>query len=836
MALIFIVALGLIASSLLLKNKKARQFLYLIAAIVLIGVFFLRLLYERAAYDNVFALQFVRFRPPDVWWERYRVHSNIEHIYQFLPQPLVLISMLLLWFNIASFIAISLSAFFNIKFISRLITFVFTPIALLSAIFFFSSGIMISGENAFYEFHPRMLAFALELGLILGLCVIHSVYYFRKARESGDNITIKKATAKREWIMIACALPVMLLLTMPNNTLHVLFGFGSTQTSVDLVFTHRLLLYFALIVPFVLYFGIKKLEKVVVGQKYLAVAGGDISTGDELKRSVEGEAVSDAQLPATHPQSSSTEYITSFRGSHRQDHDFIRYCLIFISFAVMIVYAENVPFSSWANIRSWPLHLCNTAMFIVPICLIFKLKKVFYFTFFINVLGALLAMLMPDYGQIYNLSARFFSYWQNHYFAFFLPLLCVALGAFARPNLKHFGWSMIFFTIYFIAILFINAYFTTPYHRQDFFFLNSTFIVGFFPDSWAVLMDITVSFYIGDVYMNFYIVFQAIFFVVFFAAAGAMWLLYEYYFAAWYRLRELFVRKQCINMDIMALMTQYNLDDLSDPINPQGGDMLKLINFSKKYGSNKNFAVENANLEVKAGEIFGFLGPNGAGKSTIIKSLVGLQPITSGQMQVCGYDVEKQSIETKKRIGYVPDHYALYEKLTGREYVNYVADLYGIEKDKRDELLDHYLSIFQMAHAFDNQMRTYSHGMKQKIAIMAALIHSPKVWILDEPLTGLDPNSIYQVKQIMKEHAEAGNIVMFSSHIMDVAEKICDKIAIIRKGKILVENKNVSDLETIGVSLEHYYMYTIKHGIPPTSSADIAREGNLLALELNTSQ
>jgi len=783
--LIFIIAGGLVTAYLLVKNKRVRSILYLTATICMVTIFFLRFLWARSAYHGVYALHFG-------WLDasNYLILGD-----QFLSQGLVLISMLLLWLNLAGLVAIALSAFFNVPFVSRMISFIFAPVAFVSAIFFFSSARLIGGAYAFDGFNIRMLFFSLELGLILGLGAIHSVYYF--AKNKGFR-SLDKKEAKREWLAIACVLPVMLLLTMPNNMLHILFGPGSETNALDLTFSHRMLLYFSIIVPFGLYFGIKKLNNVFA-------------------------------LTAANTQSSQHEYVTSFRGSERPYNDFIRYCLVVIALSAMIVYSEIFYFGRLGQgVSSWPLHLCNTAMFILPVCLIFKLKKVFYFTFFINVLGAFLANLMPNYAGANSLSYGFFSYWQNHYFAFFLPLLCVALGIFDRPRLKHFGYSMIFFSIYFVSILFINAY-----SGADFFFLNSNFIIDFFPDSWIRIMYVTVSFYIGQVYMHFYILFQAIFFAVFLVAAAAMWLIYEYYFSAWYRLKELFNRKKRINMDTMALMSQYNLENITDPINPQGADMLKLIDFSKKYGSNKHFAVENANFEVQAGEIFGFLGPNGAGKSTIIKSLVGLQPISSGQMQVCGFDVEKQSIETKKRIGYVPDHYALYEKLTGREYVNYVADLYGIEKEKRDELLEHFLQIFQLKHAFDSQMRTYSHGMKQKIAIMAALVHSPKVWILDEPLTGLDPNSIFQVKMIMREHAKNGNIVMFSSHIMDVVENICDKIAIIRKGKILVENKPISEIVQSGISLENYYMYTIKHGVPPNSNEEVIKEGTSLALELN---
>ena len=235
---------------------------------------------------------------------------------------------------------------------------------------------------------------------------------------------------------------------------------------------------------------------------------------------------------------------------------------------------------------------------------------------------------------------------------------------------------------------------------------------------------------------------------------------------------------------------------------------LVLRNFSKRYGSNKHYSVNNASFEVKGGEIFGFLGPNGAGKSTIIKSMVGIQTITSGSIEICGYDVEKQPVEAKLNTAFVPDHYALYENLTGREYINYIADLYNVPKAERDERINEYVSRFRLESAIDNPMKTYSHGMKQKITIMSALVHNPKIWILDEPLTGLDPESIFQVKECMKEHASRGNIVFFSSHIIDVVENICDKIAIIRKGQILT-CKTVAEIKESGIPLEQFYMNMI---------------------------
>ena len=237
---------------------------------------------------------------------------------------------------------------------------------------------------------------------------------------------------------------------------------------------------------------------------------------------------------------------------------------------------------------------------------------------------------------------------------------------------------------------------------------------------------------------------------------------------------------------------------------------LKFINFSKRYGNSAKLSADHVNLEVNGGEIFGFLGPNGAGKSTCIKTTIGIQPVTEGEIEVCGYNVSNQSVLAKKVIGYVPDHYALYEKLTGREYINYIADLYGVNKDDRDKRISKYVDLFELNQAFDNRMQTYSHGMKQKMTIMAALIHNPKVWILDEPLTGLDPQSIYQVKEVMKEHAKAGNIVFFSSHIINVVEKLCTRIAIIKKGQIVYVDTMENVEKNHPEGLEEFYMNTIR--------------------------
>lgn len=301
-----------------------------------------------------------------------------------------------------------------------------------------------------------------------------------------------------------------------------------------------------------------------------------------------------------------------------------------------------------------------------------------------------------------------------------------------------------------------------------------------------------------------------------------MWFIYELGYSAVQGWQDIAARNRKIKVDRLALEIKLGGRNIEEPINMENENKLVLKNFTKRYGKSDVYAVKDACLEVNGGEIFGFLGPNGAGKSTIIKSIVGIQTITDGTIEVCGYDVKTQSVQAKRQIGFVPDHYALYEKLTAREYINYIADLYDVSKEERDERLNRFIELFEFQTAIDNPIRTYSHGMKQKVTIMSALIHNPKVWILDEPLTGLDPNSIFQVKECMKQHAAAGNIVFFSSHIIDVVERICDKIAIIRKGQIQCV-RDVADLEQTEESLEAFYMSVINgHEVEPIAvEADV---------------
>ena len=491
----------------------------------------------------------------------------------------------------------------------------------------------------------------------------------------------------------------------------------------------------------------------------------------------------------------------------RYDEEHKRYALLYVSLATMVGFSYRYEFSIFTTLTDWPLHLCNTAMYIIPICLIFKLDKVFYFTLFINVLGALFAMAMPNVSEEAGwLSAESVRFWINHYCAFFMPVVIISLKLYVRPKMRQFIYSLIGFFGYFALVLFLNAWLTNYDSGIDFFFINSDFIADKL-GKWAEdLRNITwVSNPKEGITLVFYPVYQVLFFLVYVVLSFAMWFLYELGFQAADVYVDIYHRNRKIKADRLALEVSLAGRNISEPLNMETTNKLILRNFSKKYATSDVYAVRDANLEIEGGQIFGFLGPNGAGKSTIIKSIVGIQSITSGAIEVCGYDVDKQPVGAKLQIGFVPDHYALYENLTGREYVNYIADLYNVSKEDRTARIDEYVDRFNLHGSFENPIKTYSHGMKQKITIMSALVHNPKLWILDEPLTGLDPESIFQVKEAMKKHAADGNIVFFSSHIIDVVERICDRIAIIKKGNILCQ-KSVKELEAEGIQLEKFYM------------------------------
>ncbi len=588
-------------------------------------------------------------------------------------------------------------------------------------------------------------------GLETGIGMGLSLFYFVSSFKEKIEINYK------DILKMIGAFFLLSLATLPNYFVQYMFGFQVNTASwiiKDLNSYHRFFIYLNFIIPFVIYFFLQGKEE-----------------------------------------------------------NYRRFNLLFICLGTLIGFVVRYYYETLLEPWAWPFHLCNTAMFILPLVLMFRMKRLFYFTYFINVIGALIAMLMPNYDSTTNImSMRMLGFWYNHYIAFFMPMLFVALGMFERPKLKQFIYSLISFLFYFVVVLVLNVVFTELGHEVDYFFLNSDFVVdklGMWAEEiFLVEVEVVVK---GHTYV-FRPLYQGLFFLVYVALGLGVWFVYEEGYRVFDDNILLYRRLGKLKKEQKEFKKSLQSRKMVEPMDKDAGIKYELRNFSKQYASSKRFAVKEANFEVYGGEIFGFLGPNGAGKSTIIKSTVGIQSITSGNILICGYDVASQPVHAKSLIGFVPDHYALYEKLSGREYVNYIADIYNVSKEDRDARIEKYTKLFELETSIDNMIKTYSHGMKQKITIMAALVHDPKVWILDEPLTGLDPNSIYQVKECMKEHASRGNIVFFSSHIIDVVEKLCKRVAIIKQGEIQCV-KTVEEIEKSGYTLEQFYLKTIGNEI-----------------------
>lgn len=216
--------------------------------------------------------------------------------------------------------------------------------------------------------------------------------------------------------------------------------------------------------------------------------------------------------------------------------------------------------------------------------------------------------------------------------------------------------------------------------------------------------------------------------------------------------------------------------------------MIELIDVSKSYNKETK-VVSDLNIIIPDGEIVGFLGPNGAGKTTTIKMITGILNPDSGSIKINGIDIKKNPLNAKKQFGFVPDNADVFLRLKGIEYLNFMADIYDVSTETRKERIIELSDRFAMKDELSNQIYSYSHGMRQKIIIIGALLHNPHVWILDEPMTGLDPKSSFELKAMMKEHVQSNKTVFFSTHVLEVAEKLCDKVAIINKGKILFYGK-----------------------------------------------
>lgn len=231
--------------------------------------------------------------------------------------------------------------------------------------------------------------------------------------------------------------------------------------------------------------------------------------------------------------------------------------------------------------------------------------------------------------------------------------------------------------------------------------------------------------------------------------------------------------------------------------------VLEIKNYSKSYGAGK-LAADHVTLNVKSGDIYGFIGHNGAGKSTTIRAVVGVLDFTEGEIYIDGHSVKNEPIDCKKVTAYIPDNPDLYENLTGIQYLNFIADVFDIGAAEREESIKKYADAFEITSSLGDLISSYSHGMKQKVAIISALIHNPKLIVFDEPFVGLDPKAAFTLKEIMRKMCEQGAAVFFSTHVLDVAEKLCNKVAIIKQGKIIFSG--TMDEFTEGHSLEEAFL------------------------------
>ena len=236
--------------------------------------------------------------------------------------------------------------------------------------------------------------------------------------------------------------------------------------------------------------------------------------------------------------------------------------------------------------------------------------------------------------------------------------------------------------------------------------------------------------------------------------------------------------------------------------------MLEIKNFTKIYGKDKK-ACDNVSLTIEAGDIFGFIGHNGAGKSTTIKAVVGVLDFTDGEIYIDGHSVKTESLACKALTAYIPDNPDLYEYLTGIQYLNFVADVFKVPQKEREERIQKYADLFEITASLGDMISSYSHGMKQKVAIISALIHKPKLMVLDEPFVGLDPKAALTLKNIMRELCAQGSAIFFSTHVLEVAQKLCNKIAIIKQGKIVASG--LTEELTKDKSLEDVFMEVVEH-------------------------
>ena len=485
--------------------------------------------------------------------------------------------------------------------------------------------------------------------------------------------------------------------------------------------------------------------------------------------------------------------------------------IILISF---INYLTSTSFKNIISYKNAPILISSLSAILYLYLFIKKRVRLFNFLYFSSF--TLFAILIFPTISGDNLNTVI----SNSYKAFFIlsiTFLFVFYDIYKIPKGKAVFRAFIAFSIYYLIIVLINSVFLNFDSSVDYLFLN-----GYILENKLFFLKNTKRFYHDFVY--YFINYQSFDYTKFILKFNHLFLILVYISIIFLNLLShlivSFLNKIVLNYyfikDKIKTLKKDKVilyENISDKIREDikmATPSIEIKNFSKKYIKNDFYSVKNLNYTATSGKVIGIVGHNGAGKSTLIKSLVGIQNVSAGTIKVCGFNIYKNPTEAKYVLGYVSDNHALYEELTGREYITFVAKLYNVNKEVLDERMKDLTEFFNIASHIDREIRTYSHGMKQKISIISSLIHNPKVWVLDEPLTGLDPTSSYQLKQKIKEHAKNGNIVIFSSHIIEVVENLCDEIVIIKKGEMVL-NSTMKDLKAKNINLEKMYIDIIEN-------------------------
>ena len=491
--------------------------------------------------------------------------------------------------------------------------------------------------------------------------------------------------------------------------------------------------------------------------------------------------------------------------------------LHFFTISLFVVFIDYYTILDFYNLSKWPIHLCHTAVYLILIAIWFKQKKLFYFTYFVNVIGTLFAIIFPAINKNYSFfSPEAVHFWQNHIGILFIPIIAVRINYFPKPVLKDMTMQALLFTIYFIFVSFVNAIFPTIRNSVvfgnsgigvDYFFLNGTQISQYVSILRIAREKVVKTITINGVKSSIYLLHNLIIYISFITFTFGLIAVYNYIDNFILNFKNI-TREFIIRLKKHQKIPKLNKKELY-MLNEKKAK-LQINNFSKIYPGANFYSVKDFSLTINEGEIFGFIGHNGAGKSTLIKSLVGVNSY-DGEISICDINLKLNPAQAKFLIGYVPDNHPLYERLTGREYIKYCAQIYMVEKKDYQARLDYYLELFNLTKDIDRLINTYSHGMKQKVSIIASLIHEPKIWILDEPLTGLDPTSVLMVKNCIINHAKKGNIVFFSSHIIEIVEGICDKIAIIKKGQLMYTGEVQNALKEYDSLTDLYKKYVLDY-------------------------